>query len=183
MLVMWKTMTERAAQARLSLIRRHVFVAAFASMFAVGCAGHATATVPRTTVTAVPHGTLTPRTMRPPLPTRPAPIEPPPTLVRTALTAADNGATVIARPGQVITLTLAPAHMGNWDRPIATSALVLRLDSVTGGYPSQQALLARVSVVGRGRSDIMTRTDIPCLHSHPACLPPQYLWQVHVIVR
>jgi hypothetical protein len=99
------------------------------------------------------------------------------------LTVADNGATVLARPDQPITLTLAPTNLGNWDRPRINSAEVLRLDSVTGGYPSQQALMARFSVVGRGRSDIMTTTDLACLHGHPACAPPQQGWQVHVIVR
>jgi hypothetical protein len=78
---------------------------------------------------------------------------------------------------------LAPTNLGNWVRPTTSNAEALRLESVTGGYPSRQTLQARFSVVGRGRSDIMTTTDLACLHGHPACAPPQQQWQVHVIVR
>ncbi|GLY92290.1 hypothetical protein Airi02_102180 [Actinoallomurus iriomotensis] len=99
------------------------------------------------------------------------------------MTVADAGATVVARPGRPITLTLAPTNVGNWVRPTTSNAEVLRLDSVTGGYPSKQTLQARFSVVGRGRSGIMTTTDPACSHGHPACAPPQQQWQVRVIVR
>jgi hypothetical protein len=173
--VVGKAMRVRAAQARQSPMRWRIFVVAVGAMSAVGCAGPATSPIPATTMTATvgPPVRVNSRTMKAPRPTTP-----PPTLVRTALTVADHDATVLAQPGRPITVTLAPTNVGNWDRAKASNAAVLHLDSVTGGYPSQQALMARFSVVGRGQSDIATYTRLGC-----RCGPGPTLWHVRVVVR
>lgn len=170
-------MNTRVGQARHALTRGRMCVVAAALLSAAGCAGQATSAIPAETATAGPPVPVPGRTMRP----RP-PTGAPPTLLRAALTVADNGATVLARPGRPLTVTLAP-DVGNWERPRVGGAGVLRLDAVTGGYPSHQALVARFSVIGHGLSDITTFTDLACLHARPACKPPQQEWHVRVVVR
>jgi hypothetical protein len=147
-------------------------------ILAAGCADHASSTTPAVTGTIAPPVTVDVRTMKPV-----SPPGPPPTLTRTALMASDNGATVLAHVGQRITVTLQPTNAGIWDRPQVSDLRLLRLTSVTGGYPSTSPLQAAYVTIGRGQVNVATQTDLACFHGHPACAPPVTGWRVRVMVR
>lgn len=49
--------------------------------------------------------------------------------------------------------------------------------------PIAAAAQASFLATERGTADLTAMTDFTCLHSHPACEPPQRLWQVRVVVR
>jgi hypothetical protein len=154
-------------------------VTAVVSMIlAAGCADHASSTTPAVTGTIGPPVTVDVRTMKPVSP--PGPL---PTLTRTALMASDNGATVLAHVGQRITVTLQPTNAGIWDRPQVSDLRLLRLTSVTGGYPSTSPLQAAYVTIGPGQVNVATQTDLACFHGHPACAPPVTGWRVRVMVR
>ena len=98
------------------------------------------------------------------------------------LTEADNGATVILRPGQTISVVLGGHSFISWHAPRAAGA-TLRLISSSGGYPGNKPALARFRAARPGRTAISSVTDAACLHAQPACEIPQQLWQVSVTVR
>jgi hypothetical protein len=144
-----------------------------------GCGHHPVTS----TTTAISSTTIAPQRRDPrSLPLRQPP-KPKPTLTRTTLSNTDSGATVVTRPGRQITVTLTPTNLGNWTRPQITGQGVLRPIATSGGYPSSQPLHAVYLAAATGTASIATRTDLPCLHARPACLPPEENWQVHVSVR
>jgi hypothetical protein len=104
---------------------------------------------------------------------------------RLRLTASDNGATVVIKPGQIILVVLDGNGQPRWN-PIQLTGLapdVLRLLGRRGGYPS--AAPARASYRARrpGTTEIVSATDAPCLHAHPRCQIVQLLWRVTVVVH
>jgi hypothetical protein len=147
-------------------------------ILAAGCADQASSTTPAVTGTIGPPVTVDARTMKPVPPPGPSP-----TLTRTALTVSDNEATVLAHVGQQITVTLPPTNAGIWDRPQVSDLRLLRLTSVTGGYPSTSPLQAAYIAIGRGQVNVATQTDLACFHGHPACAPPVSGWRVRLMVR
>lgn len=153
--------------------------AAVSMILAAGCADHASSTRPAVTGTiGAPPVRVGTRTMKPV-----SPPGPPPTLTRTVLVAGDNGAMVLAHVGQRITVTLQPTNAGIWDRPQVSDVRLLRLTSVTGGYPSTSSLQAAYVAIGRGQVSVATQTDLACFHGHPACAPPVTQWRVRVMVQ
>jgi hypothetical protein len=152
--------------------------AAVSMILAAGCADHASSTTPAATGAIGPPVTVDTRTMKPV-----SPPGPPPTLTRTALTVSDNGATVLAHVGQRITVTLPPTNAGSWDRLQVSDLRLLRLTSVTGGYPSTSPLQAAYVAIGRGQVNVATQTDLACFHGHPPCMPPVTGWRVRVMVQ
>ena len=106
---------------------------------------------------------------------------PAPTLTRSTVTAADNGAVVAVHPGEQITVILS----GSWDPLLIGDARVLHLVSMSGAYPSTTtaALHATITATGSGQAEVTTSTDMGCLHSTPRCLPAQQLWRIQVVVR
>jgi hypothetical protein len=100
------------------------------------------------------------------------------------VTVSDSGATVVLKPGQVITVVLAGQGVLMWDRPRLSAPVpgVLRQLSASGGYPARAPARASYRAVRAGRAQIISSTDARCLHAHPACAIAQRLWQVTVIV-
>jgi hypothetical protein len=150
-------------------------VASLSLLLTAGCAGQATSiTTPAATIIQVsPAATVDVRTMKPPPPPGP------PTLTRTSLTTSDNGAVVITHTGQEIIINLP----GNWDRPHISDTRILRLASVTGGYPATSGLQVRLVAAAHGQAEVEAETDMACLHAHPPCLPPQQVWRVQIMVQ
>jgi hypothetical protein len=101
------------------------------------------------------------------------------------LTASDDGATVIATPGQVVIVVLRGQGMLTWNRPRVAGLMpgALRQLSARGGYLSMAAAQARYRVVKAGTATIVSGTNARCLHAHPPCAIPQRAWQVTVVVR
>jgi transposase len=152
-------------------------VLAISAVLASGCAGQASSTTPASSFSVAPPVRVDTRTMTPA-----PPPGPPPTLTRTTLTSSDNGATVLARPGQQISVTLQPA-LGNWVRPQISGQGVLRPVSVSDGYPSPRPLHAVYLALTRGEASIATQTDLACFHTTPRCGAPAQGWRVKVVVQ
>ncbi len=98
------------------------------------------------------------------------------------LTAADNGATVVVRTGQVITVDLGSPGAMSYHRPQA-SGPALALLWASGGYPTRQPAMARFRAGHPGTSSLFSVTDARCLHVRPRCAIAQVSWRVTVIVR
>lgn len=98
------------------------------------------------------------------------------------LTVADNGATVQLRRGQSLSVALAAQGMFLWHIPTVTGA-ALRQVSGSGGYPTSQQAQASFLATEPGTATLTAMNDTMCLHSQPACLPPQQEWRVTVLVR
>ena len=101
------------------------------------------------------------------------------------VTTSDNGATVVAAPGQVLTVVLRGKGMLMWNRPRLTGSLagVLRQLSGSGGYPSKAPARARYRAARSGTAEILSGTNARCLHTHPPCAIAQQLWRITVVVR
>lgn len=97
------------------------------------------------------------------------------------LTQSDQGVRVRLRPGQSVMVTLAGAGGFSWHLPTGTGT-VLRRTSGSGGYPSKQPARATFTAMHPGTSTLSAVDDIGCLHSHPACLPPQRSWTAVITV-
>lgn len=104
---------------------------------------------------------------------------------RVPINAADDGATVVVVPGQVITVVLGGQGMLMWNPPRLAGAVpgVLRQLAASGGYPSMAPARASYRAVRAGTAAILSGTNARCLHSHPPCAIPQRLWRVTVVVR
>jgi hypothetical protein len=101
------------------------------------------------------------------------------------LTTADDAATVLAVPGQIITIVLDGQGMLRWNPPrLAGSApAAMRQLSVSGGYPSKAPARASYRAVRAGTAEIIASTNARCLHTHPPCEIVQRLWRVTVDVH
>jgi hypothetical protein len=97
------------------------------------------------------------------------------------LTTTDNGAAVWLHAGQQVAVALASAGSFSWHVPAAAGTAVRRV-SASGGYPGQQPARAAFVAVRSGRATLTAIDDTACLHSQPACEPPQQEWQVTIIV-
>jgi hypothetical protein len=110
------------------------------------------------------------------------PPSPPPTLTGpVTLTAADDGATVRLHAGQQVAVALASEGLFSWHIPAAAGAAVRRV-SASGGYPGQQPARAAFLGVRPGSTTLTAIDDTACLHTQPACEPPQQEWRVTVVV-
>jgi hypothetical protein len=108
---------------------------------------------------------------------------PAPTLTREALTADDNGATVIVREGHQISVTLGGTAGVKWYRPGAGDGSLLRLVSAGGGYPSSTPMRATYLALAPGVSEITTTGDLPCHRPPTPCGAPNPMWRVEVIIQ
>jgi len=91
---------------------------------------------------------------------------------------AANRTTVSLRVGDTLVVSL-PA---NYDPPTVKPAGVLGSANVTGGYPTEQPLVARYQAIAAGSADVTTVTDGACIHYPTPCPSPQWPWTVHVTV-
>ena len=98
------------------------------------------------------------------------------------MTAADNGATIVVRIGQVIAVDLGGRSVMSYHQPHASGTALERLWT-SGGYPARRAAMAGFRAVHAGTSDLASITDARCLHVSPRCAFPQISWRVTVIVR
>ena len=98
------------------------------------------------------------------------------------LTAADNGATIAVRTGQVITVDLGARGVMSYHQPQASGPALARVWA-SGGYPARRAAMARFRAIHPGTSDLFSVTDARCLHVRPRCAFAQASWRVTVIVR
>jgi hypothetical protein len=80
--------------------------------------------------------------------------------------------------GQTFNVTL-PAE---YDPAVSSDGDVVRT-SVAGGYPTGRTMRATFRAAQRGRADVTSETDYPCLHTTPRCAVAQRTWVVHVIVQ
>ena len=101
------------------------------------------------------------------------------------LTTADDGATVVVVPGQMITVVLAGQGMLRWNPPRLAGSVpgALRQLSASGGYPSDAPARTSYRAIQAGTAEIISGTNAPCLHAHPPCEIAQRLWRVTVVVR
>lgn len=114
----------------------------------------------------------------PPGPTGPTPQ--PSAGASAVLTVADNGATVRLSTGQSVTVVLSP-HALSWHVPAVTGTSVRRT-SASGGYPARAPARATFRAEQPGRAILSAVDDAACLHRQPACMVPQQLWRVVIIV-
>jgi hypothetical protein len=158
---------------------RLVPIAALALL--AGCGSQAGSGAASATTSTGPPRTVSPSSAQPTPPAQSA--SPTPSGPGRTLTSADIGATVTLRTGDYLTVDLAPtAGVYAWDRPRLTGS-ALRLVSVTGGYPARRPVLAVFLAAAPGTVTLSASSDLPCLHSRPACLPAQREWMVRVIIQ
>ncbi|MEV6798281.1 cellulose binding domain-containing protein [Micromonospora rifamycinica] len=94
------------------------------------------------------------------------------------VTAPDNQRDLTLHVGDTLVVSLA----SNYLPPTVTPAGVVVAREVTGGYPTNQPLVARYLATGPGRVDVATITDNICRHAPTPCPSPQVRWVVHVTV-
>lgn len=104
---------------------------------------------------------------------------------RVRLSASDNGATVVVKPGQEILVVLGGTGRARWNsiRLTGLAEDVLRQLSQNGGYPSIAPARASYRAIRPGTTELVSGTNAPCLHAHPRCQLAQLLWRVTVIVH
>jgi hypothetical protein len=125
---------------------------------------------------ASPAGTAT-------VPASPGPTQPTPqpSISGSAvLTVTSNGTVVRLATGQSVTVILRRSAL-SWHIPAVTGAAVRRT-SASGGYPGSAPAQATFQAVRPGHAILSAADDAACLHSQPACMMPQQLWRVEVIV-
>jgi hypothetical protein len=98
------------------------------------------------------------------------------------LTAADSGATIAVRTGQVITVDLGGRGVLSYHQP-RLSGTALKRQWASGGYPARRAAMAGFLAIRTGTSELTSITDARCLHLNPRCSLPQISWRVTVVVR
>jgi hypothetical protein len=96
------------------------------------------------------------------------------------LTVTSNGTVVRLSTGQSVTVVLRRSAL-SWHVPAVTGAAVRRT-SASGGYPGNAPAQATFQAVRPGHAILSAADDAACLHSQPACMMPQQLWRVEVIV-
>lgn len=94
------------------------------------------------------------------------------------VTAADNQRTVNLRVGDTLVVSLA----SNYVPPKLSAAGVLVPRDSTGGYPTDQPLVARYAAAAAGTVTVSTVTDAACNHEPTPCPSPQVPWSVTVSV-
>ncbi len=97
------------------------------------------------------------------------------------LTTADSGRTFSVPLHTVVVVSLAP-ELGSYHRPSAEGPGVLVDTSHKGGYPETTTARATFQAPHPGRAVLTSGTDMACLHTTPACLPPQREFTVVIIV-
>jgi hypothetical protein len=116
-----------------------------------------------------------------PAPTGPTgPTPQPSTSGSAVLTVAANGTIVHLSTGQSVTVVLRRSAL-SWHIPAVAGAAVRRT-SGSGGYPGTAPAQATFQAVRPGHAILSAADDAACLHSQPACMMPQRLWRVEVIV-
>ena len=63
-----------------------------------------------------------------------------------------------------------------------STAGVLNLASVTGGYPHGVTMLAKYTAVATGQVDVSTDNNSTCTGAPPACPTPLVTWTIHITV-
>jgi hypothetical protein len=101
------------------------------------------------------------------------------------LTTADDGATVVVAPGQMITVVLVGQGMLRWNPPRQAGPVpgALRQLSASGGYPTDTPARTSYRAIRAGSAEIISGTNARCLHTYPPCEISQRLWRVTVAVR
>jgi hypothetical protein len=94
------------------------------------------------------------------------------------VTTADNGRALSLRVGDTLVVSL-PSQ---YDPPPSNTGGVLVQRDVTGGYPTNQPLVAHYTAAVPGQADLTTNTDYPCNHDPTPCPGPIMRWTIHVTV-
>ncbi len=98
------------------------------------------------------------------------------------VTTADNQGSVSLHIGDTLVVNLVVSPPANYTPPTVKPSGVLSVTSVTGGYPTDQPLVARYLAVAPGQADVTSLTDSACNHQPTPCPSPQVPWTVHVTV-
>lgn len=85
------------------------------------------------------------------------------------VTAPDNQRDLTLRVGDTLVVSLA----SNYLPPTVTPAGVVVAREVTGGYPTDQPLVARYLATAPGQVDVATITDNACRHAPTPCPSPR----------
>jgi cellulose binding protein with CBM2 domain len=94
------------------------------------------------------------------------------------VTLADNLKTLAIISGDILQVNLPSDYVP----PTTTPDGILLLTSVTGGYPTNQPLVATYVTRSPGSTDVKSRQDTACNHDVPPCPTPLVSWTLHVIV-
>ena len=94
------------------------------------------------------------------------------------VTTANNKATVSLHVGDTLVVSLPATYQPTKVAPVG----VLQPGDVTGGYPTDQPMVAHYLAVAPGQTDVSTITDGACIHWATPCPSPQWPWTVHVTV-
>jgi hypothetical protein len=94
------------------------------------------------------------------------------------VTLTDNQGTVRLHTGDTLVVSLSRLHLP----PKLSAPGVLVPGDITGGYPTEQPLVARYTAAAAGSVDVSTTTDIACNHEPLPCPSPSVPWLVHVVV-
>jgi hypothetical protein len=154
--------------------------------FMSACASTDTSTAddqPRATpVTTVTVSTQPVTSLPQPGPPRPSASIPPDPYQPLTITA--NGAHLVLHVGQHRSVYLVPRGVpGNFDPLTISRQGIVAISDESGGYPGDAPLTATITAMTPGATRLTTQSDLPCLHSSPRCLPPQYAWTLDVTVQ
>jgi hypothetical protein len=105
-------------------------------------------------------------------------VEVPDTGQTVTVSTADHQSTVRLRAGDTLVVNLPSAYQ---PPRLSTGGVVVQRD-VSGGYPTDQPLVARYLAAAAGETHLSTRTDAPCFHLPTPCPSPSIPWTVHIIV-
>ncbi len=97
------------------------------------------------------------------------------------LTASDSGRTITVKVRTRIYVTLQP-YGESFDPPVVDNPHVLGELAHHGGYPTNTPAVADWHAVARGTGQLSSQSNLACLHTTPACLPPQYEFRVTIVV-
>lgn len=97
---------------------------------------------------------------------------------------AANGAHLVLHVGQHRSVRLVPQGVpGNFDPLMASRPGIVMISDESGGYPSDDPLVATITATTPGITRLTTQSDLSCFHTSPPCLPPQYAWTLDVTVQ
>jgi Cellulose binding domain len=94
------------------------------------------------------------------------------------VTTTNNRGSVSLHVGDILVVSL-PAM---YKPPTVVPEGVLGDGDVTGGYPTNQPLVARYAALAPGQVDVSTISDAACNHQATPCPSPQVPWTIHVTV-